>query len=312
MLKKINKIPAGSFLVPMILSMIINTFWPDLFKIGGITEGLLSGAGTSYISGMLSFAIGTRIEIHKLKELLKHQGTLLLLKVVIATVLSFGFLYLFGAKGIWGISGIAFLSVMFSVNPAVQVSVLEAYGYKEDTAIVGFSTAITLPIIPVLIYSIYASGGEAGGIDWMPIFSALFPLLLGFILGNIDRDIEKLFSPSVGAILPFLGWNLGQSMNFIKALQSGFSGLLLTLIAVVIMSSLYFMDTKALGYEGTSGLVMMVVAGVSTIVPPTIAESFPEVAEYVTQANSQILLASIITSIGIPMIIGRIAKRTDE
>lgn len=71
------------------------------------------------------------------------------------------------------------------------------------------------------------------------------------------------------------------------------------------MSLLYFADTKWLKADGVSGLAMMSVAGVSTIAPPAIAEIFPEVADYVLVANSQILFASIITSIIIPIVIGR-------
>ncbi|GAA0370890.1 hypothetical protein GCM10008932_22890 [Alkalibacterium iburiense] len=31
MLEKINKIPAGTFLVPLVLSMVVYTIWPNLF-----------------------------------------------------------------------------------------------------------------------------------------------------------------------------------------------------------------------------------------------------------------------------------------
>ncbi|MBA5728337.1 2-keto-3-deoxygluconate permease [Aerococcaceae bacterium INB8] len=38
MLKSINKIPSGTFLVPMILSAFIYTFWQELFHVGCLTE----------------------------------------------------------------------------------------------------------------------------------------------------------------------------------------------------------------------------------------------------------------------------------
>lgn len=117
MLKLINKVPAGTFLVPLIISMVLYTFWPDLFKVGGFTEAMFSSAGVNLISGLLAFATGSRINIQILKRLLKHQGALLLVKIVIATILSFAFLALFGHQGIWGISEVAFVAAMFSVNP---------------------------------------------------------------------------------------------------------------------------------------------------------------------------------------------------
>lgn len=82
-------------------------------------------------------------------------------------------------------------------------------------------------------------------------------------------------------------------MNLIDALNAGVSGILLTILYVLLMSLLYIADTKWLKADGVSGLAMMSVAGVSTIAPPAIAEIFPEVADYVLVANSQILFASI-------------------
>lgn len=307
MLNAIKKIPAGTFLVPMVISMVLFTFWPDLFKVGGMTEALLSGSGTGFITGMLAFASGTTIDFKSLKELLRHQGVLVLIKLVLAIIFSLGFLYLFGHEGIWGISGVAFVATIFSVNPSVQVSVLSSYGYEKDAGILAISGLLTLPIFSLIVYSIYAGGG-LGGMDWMPIFSAVIPLLLGIILGNIDKGFAGLFGPVVGGLLPLLGWNLGQGMNFMEALQSGLSGIILTVIFVILMSPLFFADTKLLGYEGVSGIAMITVAGMSTIIPPVIADAIPEVAQYVTSANSQILFATIILAILSPML----AKRQYE
>lgn len=305
MLRLMNKISAGTFLIPLIISMILYTFWPNLFMIGGFTEAIFSHTGVSFISGMLAFATGSRINIHSLKKLLQHQGALLLVKVILAVFFSLAFLSYFGHEGIWGISGLAFVVAMFSINPALQLSILEDYGYGDDAMIMGLSTAVTLPMLPMILYSVFFSAGGLGGINWTPILSALIPLVVGFILGNLDPDIGKLYSPIVGALLPFLGWNLGQSMNLIDALNAGVSGILLTILYVLLMSLLYIADTKWLKADGVSGLAMMSVAGVSTIAPPAIAEIFPEVADYVLVANSQILFASIITSIIIPIVIGR-------
>lgn len=312
MLKAIKKIPAGTFLIPMIISMILFTFWPDLFKVGGITESLLSGSGIGFITGMLAFASGTTIDFKGLKELLKHQGSLVLIKLVLAIVLSFAFLYLFGHEGIWGISGVAFVAVIFSVNPSVQVSILASYGYEKDTGILAISGLLTLPIFSLLVYSMYASGGGVGSMDWTPFLSALIPLILGIILGNIDKNFAGLFGPAVGALLPLLGWNLGQTMNFIEALQAGPSGILLTVIFVILMLPLYFADTKLLGHDGISGIAMITTAGMSTIIPPTIAAAYPEVAQYVTSANSQILFATIILAVLSPILAKRRYKKVYE
>lgn len=39
-MKLMKKIPGGTLLVPMMISAIIHTFFPNLFNIGGVTEAL--------------------------------------------------------------------------------------------------------------------------------------------------------------------------------------------------------------------------------------------------------------------------------
>ena len=41
MLKFMQKIPAGTLIVPMLISALLATFWPTLFHIGGITQDFL-------------------------------------------------------------------------------------------------------------------------------------------------------------------------------------------------------------------------------------------------------------------------------
>lgn len=57
MLKLSSKVSAGTFLVPLIVSMVLYTFWPDLFKVGGFTEALFSSSGVNIISGLLAFTM---------------------------------------------------------------------------------------------------------------------------------------------------------------------------------------------------------------------------------------------------------------
>lgn len=304
MLKAIKKIPAGTFLVPMIASMIIYTIWPDLFNIGGVTQALLSGEGTNFIVGMLVFVSGTAVDFSKLKDLLKHQGALLLANIILSVIFSFAFLFIFGDEGIWGISGLAFISTIISINPAIHLSVVQSYGDPEDAAIYPFAGIPALPAIPLIVYSVYYSGGIAG-IDWMPIISIILPLVLGMILGNIDRDFSDLFGPSMSALLPLLGWNLGQGMNLIEAAQSGVSGIILTIIFLVLMSPMYFIDKNMLGYDGVSGIGMMSVAGMTTAVPAAIVSAFPHLEPYLGSAIAQVLLACVITSILIPTLAQR-------
>lgn len=49
---------------------------------------------------------------------------------------------------------------------------------------------------PIIVYSLL-SGTLGGGMDWTPVFTTLIPLIVGLILGNIDTDFSKVFTPGI-------------------------------------------------------------------------------------------------------------------
>jgi len=128
MLDKINKIPAGTFLVPMLVSAFIYTFWPNLFQIGGLTEHIFGGGGTNGIIGAICFCSGTGINLKKIGYALKRQGILLAVKFIIGAGMSLLYISLFGQSGVLGISALAFTIAICSINPAVYLSLMQQYG----------------------------------------------------------------------------------------------------------------------------------------------------------------------------------------
>ena len=59
-LKSVNSVPGGLMVVPLFLGMVLNTFFPDLLKIGGFTQAL-TGAGYPTVLGMYLFTVGTKM-----------------------------------------------------------------------------------------------------------------------------------------------------------------------------------------------------------------------------------------------------------
>lgn len=303
MVKKLQKLPAGLFLVPMIISMIVYTIAPNLMMTGGMIQSLFSGEGVGFIVAALTFYSGTNLNFKRLVRILKRHGIILVVKAAVSIAISILYIRLFGPSGIFGMSALAFTVAISSVNPAVYMSTVEDYGTEDDAAAYGLTGLLSIPLIPMVVYSLVA-GAEAGGsVDWSPVITTLIPLIVGIILGNIDTDFAKVFTPGIGAILPLLGWNLGQGMNLVVALQSGVSGLLLTVIFLIINSYLFVFDNKVLKNDGVAGLALLNVAGVSTSTPAVIGTLFPAMAaSYVSSATSQVMLVCVITSILTPII----------
>lgn len=114
MVKALRKLPAGLFLVPMILSMIVHTIAPDLMMTGGMVQSLFSGEGVGFIVAALTFYSGTNLNIKRLVRVLKRHGVILITKAVISIVLSFLYIRFFGQEGLFGISAMAFVIAISS------------------------------------------------------------------------------------------------------------------------------------------------------------------------------------------------------
>lgn len=309
MVKFMNKIPAGTFLVPMLLSALLYTFLPNLFtNIGGVTESFLGGGNTGFIIGMLCFCSGIGIDVKSIGQLMKRHGVIIVAKIAIAIAVSLLFVNLFGQEGIFGISALAFTVAICSMNPALYISLVSDLGNEIDKAAFGLVGMLSIPALPMFIYAISGQGE----ISWMPIVSTVIPLILGIVLGNLDKDFTALFDKGISVLLPLLGWKIGQGMNLIEGLQSGVSGLLLAILFYLLMSPLVVLDKNGLKNDGIPALSMISVAGVSASFPIIVAQATPEVAPFVMDATAQVLTASIITVIVTPILVRKLNKKTKD
>lgn len=304
MVKFMKKLPAGTLLVPMLLSALLHTLWPDLLHIGGITEDFLGGRGVNFIVGMLTFSSGLIIDLKSFKTMLKRHGVLMLVKLVLVVLVSLLYAKVFGQAGVLGISAVAFTVAMVSMNPAMYISLVDDFGEEVDKAAFAFTGLFSIPVIPVLIYSFSGQGA----VDWMPILSTIFPLLLGIIIGNLDPDFRELFDGTVVILIPMLGWSMGQGMNLIIALQAGFSGIVLGVLYYIFTSSLVIFDKRVLKNDGVAAMAMNSVAALSTSIPAILAQSIPELQQYVPSAVAQILMVNLITVFVTPAIIRKMAE----
>lgn len=88
----------------MLISAVFNTFWPDLFYIGGLTEALFTKKGINYVVALITFCSATTLDFKSLAKVLKKQGLMLLVKIALTMGFSLLFYKFFGEKGIFGIT----------------------------------------------------------------------------------------------------------------------------------------------------------------------------------------------------------------
>lgn len=309
MLDKINKIPAGTFLIPMLLSALLYTISPNFVRIGGLTEAAFSGDGLNFILGAICLCSGTGIDVKKLVKILKRQGILLVTKLVLSISLGLGVIALFGQEGIFGISSVALVVALSSINPALYLSLVKDFGNEEDPAAFGLTGLFSIPVVPIIVYSLTSSGGS---MDWSPIYSTLIPIAIGMLLGNLDKKFTALFGPGVALFIPLMGWNIGQGIDLVEATKSGLLGILLVIIYYIFTSPIFFTDKFVLKQDGIAGLSMISIAGVSVSAPMLLSQTHPELAPYVTSATAQLLTGVVITSLVTSFLVKKLYTKQHE
>lgn len=305
-LKTVEKFPGGLMVGPLLIAAVIHTWAPGLVEIGGPTTALFSASGTMCLAGLLLFIIGSQLPVKQIGSVLKRHGTLLVVKLLAAFLVGMLLMNAFGAKGIFGISTMAFVCVLASNNPGVFLALTKTYGDEIDHASFGIWNVAGMPTIPVLILGA-ASGAS---FDYMALISLLVPFLLGIILGNADPDIRKLMAPGSMIMLPFLGFCFGISVNLVTAFKSGLQGLLLTVVFYLISTiPAFFTDRFLLKRPGYGSIATCCVAGLAIGAPAQIAEAVPAHAPYLQTATAQIALVMILTTVITPMLTRFIAAR---
>jgi len=312
MLKFMRKIPGGLLLIPMLISALVNTFAPGfLGQFGGLTEALLTAKGTGYVVGLVCFCSAAMLDLKSLGKVLKKQGVLLLVKILLCLGLAALFMAIFGMPGInagiFSISALGFTVAICSLNPSIYLAMVSEYGSEEDKGAFGLAGLLCVPAFPVFVFTVI----RGGTFDWMPILAVLIPILLGLLVGNLDRDLGKMFSGMVGPLTPFMGWSFGASINLIDAVRDGgVGGIVLSIIFYVLMVPIIFVVEKyVLKESGISTLGISSIAGLSISIPSIIAFSAPELAAYASVATAQIAFGVVITSIITPLFTQYYAKK---
>ena len=117
---------------------------------------------------------------------------------------------------------------------------------------------------------------------WQTLVGALLPFLIGFTLGNLDKNLRDFFSQGVNVMVPFFAFALGNGLNFTVIAHTGLLGILLGLTVMVVTGSMLILaDILLAKGNGTAGVAAGSTAGAAVTVPAVIASLAPQ---YVARA----------------------------
>jgi 2-keto-3-deoxygluconate permease len=294
--KFILRVPGGMMVVPLFVGMVINTFFPNLLKIGGFTQAL-TGVGYPTILGMYLFTVGTKIAVGTASRILLRGFGIMAAKVGTATLLALAVAHLFGGSVI-GLSTLAVMVAMSDTNGGMFLALMGVMGDKDDVGTYVVQSIETGPFLTMLIFV----GTGLAVIPWLTMLSVIAPILAGALLGNLDSDIKNFFGSHEPIIVPFMAFTLGQTINLKSVATAGVPGVLLGIAVVTVTGCVCILADKLFGGRGIAGAAASSTAGNSAAVPQAVALADPSYAPIAAAATVQVAASVIVTAILTPVL----------
>jgi len=152
----------------------------------------------------------------------------------------------------------------------------------------------------------------ASGLANIPILSmiaVILPVIVGFILGNLDENMRKFLGQGQHALIPFFALALGSNMNFENIVKAGVPGIILGILVTLITGSAGYFMHSLLGEKAGVTAAIGNTAGNQLATPLAIVTADATLKPFLEIATAQIATAIIITAILSPLLVGFLDKR---
>ncbi len=303
--QSIEKIPGGMMVVPLIVGALINTFFPQLLQIGGFTTAIATGA--SPLIGVFLVCMGSGISLKAAPQALKKGVVITFTKFVVGVILGL-IVARFMGDNLLGLSSLALIAAMTNSNGGLYAALSGEFGDKTD---VGAIAIISVNDGPFLTMIALGTAGIAK-IPFMGLVAVLLPIVVGMILGNLDKDMKEFLSKGGALLIPFFAFALGAGINFGMLIKAGLSGVLLGVLTSVVGGFFNIMADRATGGSGVAGAAASSTAGNAVATPQAIAVADPSLTAVASVATPQVAASTITTALLTPIITAFIAKRSKK
>jgi 2-keto-3-deoxygluconate permease len=303
LLKGIQKIPGGLMVIPLLIGVLINTFAPKALNIGGFTTALFKN-GSAPLIALFMVCCGSGINVRQAGLPIYKGVVLTLAKFIAGATVGWIIWKTFGLAGVLGITPLALIAAWTNSNGGMYVALAGQYGDSSD---VGALSILAINDGPFLTMVAFGSTGMAN-IPIMALVAVIIPLLVGFILGNLDDDFREFLSKG-NMLIPFFALPLGAALDLRTVFTAGLSGLLLGLVGTVFTGFICYFATRLYSKKlSVVGAAVGTTAGNAVATPAALAAADPSLTEYVASSTAQIAAAVIITAICVPLLVSFLDK----
>src|SRR6201994_2169058 len=249
--RSIERIPGGMVIVPLMLGALIATFAPGAGKFfGSFTGALFSGALP--ILAVFYVCMGATIPFETLPQVGAKGGILLAAKVAMGVTAALVLGHFLGTDpvktGVFaGLSTLAVVCAINDTNGGLYMALMGRYGSAQDMGAYSLMSLESGPFVTMMTL------GGVLAFPWQTLLGAILPLLVGILLGNLDREMRDFLGKAAPALIPFFAFAIGSSLDLSKVWQGGVLGIALGCFAVVVSSLVMFSADKLARGNGVAG-----------------------------------------------------------
>ena len=284
--------------VPLILAVIINTYIPEFFKIGGLTTSLFQN-GNLVLLGLLLFLVGTQFKFFQSMKTWSMGFTLIFLKLLVGSVVAFSVLYFFGFKGIFGMTPLVLLIALTQPNLAMYIAITLQFGHPSQLNMLPWFLLLETPLVTLLFLDI--SGLiETSTRDYV---SMILPFFLGVGMGYLLEEHRKVFSTMIPVVIPFFAFTVGSNFQLSDFIHSSLSGILITFLVLVSGVLIFYLLRFFSLAQATPGIALGSTASTSLFILPILASlDDNRYIELLPLITAQLITVTVLTCIFCPII----------
>src|SRR6187551_343286 len=202
----IEKIPGGMMIVPLFIGVILNSFFPGVLKIGGLTTSLATGSGALIAAFLL--CMGAGIKFRSAPKALKKGVAVTFTKFLVGALLGIAIARFLGPNGLFGLSALAIIAAVTNSNGGLFAALAGEFGDETD---VGAIAILSINDGPFLTMVALGTAGLAN-LPLLPLVGVILPLVVGVLLGNLDEDLRAFLLKGGMILIPFFAFALGAGL----------------------------------------------------------------------------------------------------
>jgi len=292
-------------IIPLVLGALVNTVFPQALEIGGFTTHLFK-TGAMPILAVFLFCNGAQINARQAGAPLIKGVALTLIKFLIGAALGILVNSLFGPTGVLGIAPLAIVAAITNSNGGLYAALAGEYGDSTDVGAVSILSINDGPFFTMLAFGVTG----IADIPFMALVATIVPIIIGFILGNLDEELREFLNKGTVLLIPFFAFPLGSALNFGQIIEAGLPGIILGVACTILTGFGGYWTMKLIRAERPQvGAAIGTTAGNAVATPAAIAAVDPSLAGVEPSATVQIAAAIIVTAILCPILVSYLNKK---